>query len=200
MKRLAWIILASLTLGGMAEQAANAQPQRPPPQQHDRDRDRGRDHDGMRDRDHRRVDRPDRAPPPMRKEFARPRRGQVWIPGSYEWRDGGWRWTSGHYEKRRFGQRWVPGRWDQSGDSWSFNVGGWAAVSVLPNIAPPPAVEERARPRRGFVWVRGHQEWIDGQYVWMAGHYERQQAGRQWIDGRWDQYRGQWVWTPGAWQ
>ena len=166
MRRFTWILVAALGLGTAVERAAIAQPDR----QHDRDRgwdrDRGRDHG----RDHRRLDRPDRAPPPPRKEFARPRKGRVWIPGAYQWRDGQWMWTSGYYVRRIHGKRWSPGHWDLSRGEWLWTPGAWIEVSVRPLTAPPPPMIESHRMQRGQIWIPGHYQWVDGEWVWQPGY------------------------------
>ena len=51
-----------------------------------------------------------RPPPPPRAEAQAPhRRGQLWVPGQWEWRGRGHTW-----------------RWEQHGDRWSYRSGRWA--------------------------------------------------------------------------
>ncbi len=49
------------------------------------------------------------------------------------------------------------------------------------------------RPQEGFVWVKGHWDWQNGQYVWVAGRYESVRSGKRWRDVRWEQRGNEWV-------
>src|SRR5205809_39528 len=69
-----------------------------------------------------------------------------------------------------------------------------------PREAPPPRGEGRMAPRPGFVWIRGHWDWQNGQYAWVAGRYEPVRNGRRWRDVRWEQRGGEWVRVDGDWE
>jgi hypothetical protein len=71
--------------------------------------------------------------------------------------------------------------------------------AVVAYEAPPPDQQENVEVRAGFVWVRGHQEWRNGQWMWTPGHWERERSGYAWQDGRWEQRNGSWHWIEGQW-
>src|SRR5215471_3564890 len=68
---------------------------------------------------------PRQAPPPPRVERVEPRRGQVWIPGRYEWRDNRYLWAGGRWEREQPGRRWHPGRWQWQGNGYAWIEGEW---------------------------------------------------------------------------
>lgn len=149
---------------------------------------------------------PREAPPSPREERQAARAGFVWIRGHHEWRDGQYQWVPGHWERERANQRWVDGRWELRNGRWEWNAGYWETGAPRPPVAvyptqPPPALrEEREAPRAGFVWVRGHYEWRNGQYDWVPGHWERERARERWVDGRWELRGDRWEWVPGFWE
>src|SRR5687768_6022050 len=63
---------------------------------------------------------PTEPPPAARNETWKPRRGQVWIAGQWEWRGNKWVWKAGRYERRQKGKRWADGRWDKDGSRWKW--------------------------------------------------------------------------------
>jgi hypothetical protein len=56
--------------------------------------------------------RPREAPPELRVETVRPRRGYFWVNGAYAWRGRHYAWTRGHWERNRRNVEYVPGRWE----------------------------------------------------------------------------------------
>jgi hypothetical protein len=141
--------------------------------------------------------RPDRAPPAIRVERHNPRRGYVWVGGQWNWNGGQWVWSGGRYERERRGHRWRPARWEQRDGAYVSVDGGW--IMTEPVIAPPRLREERWAPRGGFVWIRGHYDWRDGQWAWVGGHYERERAGYIWREPRYEQRDGVYVTVQGSW-
>ncbi len=66
------------------------------------------------------------APPPPRIEHAPPpRRGQVWVPGYWEWRGNRHVWRSGYFIAARPGQIYRPPVWVERGGRWEFERRGW---------------------------------------------------------------------------
>lgn len=66
------------------------------------------------------------APPPVREEHAPPkRRGYVWIPGYWDWRDDRFFWVDGRWERARRGHEYVNPRWIQGPEGWYLEPGGW---------------------------------------------------------------------------
>ncbi len=66
------------------------------------------------------------APPPPRFEPApAARRGQVWVPGYWDWRRSRHVWVAGHYERARPGYVYAPTQWVQRGDRWEMQRGNW---------------------------------------------------------------------------
>jgi hypothetical protein len=80
-----------------------------------------------------------------------------------------------------------------------IRVEGSATINVGPTSAPPAPRAERARARRGWVWVGGRYEWRNGAWVWQAGRWERERRGKRWRDGRWEERHGRWEWVDGRW-
>ena len=75
---------------------------------------------------------------------------------------------------------------------------GVEGTTTVYSDPPPPQVETyQARP--GFVWVKGHYVWRNGQWTWTGGHWERERAGYAWTDGRWEHRGNAWVWVDGTW-
>ena len=140
------------------------------------------------------------APPSPIAETPQRRSGMVWVAGHWEWSDGSYEWVAGKLERRQRGKRWREGKWDNNGGRWQWSAGSWFDAPKEQD-APPPSIDEPAQAaRKGFVWVKGHHEYRDGDYEWIAGHWERERANKRWADGHWDQAGGKWVYTPGAWQ
>jgi hypothetical protein len=75
-------------------------------------------------------------------------------------------------------------------------VGG----GMYPTVAPPPDRTERyGAERQGYIWVKGHWDWKNGQWVWVDGHWERQRANHVWVPGRWELQGSYYVWIEGRW-
>lgn len=143
---------------------------------------------------------PVEAPPPVRAERVRPRRGFAWVAGRWEWRDGGWVWMRGRWVRHTPGKRWTDGRWERQGDRYVWIEGTWIDLPAYPTAEPPPRRVERRRARRGFVWVTGHWDWRDGQYAWVNGHWERRRVGHHWRPDRWEKRGERYEWMRGDWE
>lgn len=66
------------------------------------------------------------APPPPRQEAVpRPRRGQVWEEGHWEWRGNRYQWVRGHWVQARSGHQYRQPHWVEREGRWEFNRGGW---------------------------------------------------------------------------
>ena len=66
------------------------------------------------------------APPPQRREATpRARRGEVWVPGYWDWRGNRHVWVKGHFEKARAGYSYRTPQWEQRDGRWEINRGGW---------------------------------------------------------------------------
>ncbi len=144
---------------------------------------------------------PNAAPPPPRNEKYGTRRGFVWAPGHWDWKNGKWDWVPGHFERERANKEWRPGKWEKRGDRWTWVAGGWiaAAPAAYPNSAPPPPRNEKYGARRGFVWVAGRWDWKNGKWDWVPGHMERERRGKQWRPGKWEKRGDRWSFTAGGW-
>jgi hypothetical protein len=64
-------------------------------------------------------------PPPRREATPRARRGEVWVPGYWDWRGNRHVWVRGHFEKVRPGYRYRTPQWEQRDGRWEINRGGW---------------------------------------------------------------------------
>ena len=66
------------------------------------------------------------APPPPRHEATpRQRRGQVWVPGHWEWKGRQYVWMQGYWVKARPGYYYRPHRWEDRDGRWHMQPGGW---------------------------------------------------------------------------
>ncbi|MEQ5843924.1 hypothetical protein N0A02_31155 [Paraburkholderia acidicola] len=74
------------------------------------------------------------------------------------------------------------------------------AIIVTPTAPPPPVrVEVVPAPRAGYVWDRGHWQWINGAYAWVPGHWQLVRVGYRWVPGHWAQFGPRWRWIEGHW-
>lgn len=64
-------------------------------------------------------------PPPRREAVPHSRRGQVWVPGYWDWRGHRHVWVRGHFERARPGYRYVAPQWEQRDGRWMMQRGGW---------------------------------------------------------------------------
>jgi hypothetical protein len=75
-----------------------------------------------------------------------------------------------------------------------------AGPGVDPDVAPPPAREERApAPRDGYVWAPGYWEWSGHAYSWVSGRFIFEHRGAHWVADRWDQTGSHWQHVSGHW-
>ena len=78
-----------------------------------------------------------------------------------------------------------------------------AAAEVVIRIAPPRiVVQKRDRaPGRGYVWVRGYQNWDGNQYMWVPGRWEQPpRRGARWQNPRYVRRGGGYVMVEGRWR
>jgi hypothetical protein len=144
----------------------------------------------------------DQPPPAPRVEQPMIEPGTEWVPGHWIWVDGRYEWQPGKASPIHPGMHFEVGEWVRESTHWSWRNGNWFPnQQVVRMPAPPPPIEEDpGAPRSGFVWVRGHHQWINNRYEWVAGHWERERANLRWYDGRWEQRGDQWVWIEGGWR
>ena len=75
-----------------------------------------------------------------------------------------------------------------------------AQADVIVRFAPPPDRYEVAPPpRHGYVWEKGHWEWLNGRHVWMSGHWERARPGYVHVPPRWVEEHGRWRYEARRW-
>lgn len=66
------------------------------------------------------------APPAPRYEVVpAPRRGQVWVPGHWEWNRRHYTWVGGYFVQARPGYHYAQPQWVQHGNRWGYERGGW---------------------------------------------------------------------------
>lgn len=66
------------------------------------------------------------APPPPRQEAVpRPRRGQIWEEGHWEWQGRRHVWVAGHWVKARPGYAYRQPTWQERDGRWEMRRGGW---------------------------------------------------------------------------
>jgi len=71
--------------------------------------------------------------------------------------------------------------------------------SDSPRFAPPVIPAERAPRVRGYVWISGEYQWLNGRYVFIAGHYEKVRRGFHWVPASWTRQGRTFVKVPGHW-
>jgi hypothetical protein len=86
------------------------------------------------------------------------------------------------------------------------------AITLLPaaslaqvaiRLGPPAPIYERPGPPpgRGFVWIGGYHNYVDGHYVWVPGYWGRPPyPGARWMAHRWVHRRGGYVLVQGHWR
>jgi hypothetical protein len=66
------------------------------------------------------------APPPPREEvISQERRGHVWAPGHWEYKNGKYKWKKGHWVKARRGYHYSEPRWIERDGRWFMERGAW---------------------------------------------------------------------------
>ena len=81
---------------------------------------------------------------------------------------------------------------------------GVPAPIVIHEAPPRPVIVETqyAAPGPGYVWIAGHNAWMNGRWVWIAGTWALPpQPGAFYVEGRWDERSRNWVeshWEIGA--
>jgi len=118
---------------------------------------------------------PVQPPPPPVVENARPRRGWVWVGGSYQWRGGRYVWFRGHWERERAGWQWSPGRWDWQVNRYVWIPGGWVAAAPPPPPPAPPPPPTYAAPATppGGVYIETAPPPPVGRFLHLAANHER---------------------------
>ena len=67
------------------------------------------------------------APPPKKVESMwKCKRGHVWVPGHWVWKDNRYSWLPGYCKKRpRAKALWIPGQWEEHPKGWVWIPGHW---------------------------------------------------------------------------
>ena len=65
------------------------------------------------------------APPPPREEVVVERRGHVWAPGHWEYKNGKYHWRKGHLVKARRGYHYAEPTWVERDGRWYREGGAW---------------------------------------------------------------------------
>jgi hypothetical protein len=66
-------------------------------------------------------------PPPIVEMKRNHTPGQVWIPGFWNWNGKAFIWQAGHFDHERRGQIYVPTTWQSVGNGWAMVPGHWVA-------------------------------------------------------------------------
>ncbi len=67
-----------------------------------------------------------KAPPELRVErMPEARRGQVWVPGHWDWRKSRYVWIKGKYVRDRKGYMYDAPRWEERDGRWYKTGGNW---------------------------------------------------------------------------
>jgi hypothetical protein len=66
------------------------------------------------------------APPAPRYEsLPRPRSGQIWVPGHWQWNERAYAWRPGYWQAARPNYAYAPGQWVQADGGWRWRDGDW---------------------------------------------------------------------------
>ncbi len=88
-----------------------------------------------------------------------------------------------------------------NGEVWDGITLGEALAPVTVAYAPPPppstTVATIPAPRRGFIWVSGHQFWAGSYWTWRPARWARELPGHVYIAPNYDSNRR--VWIQGHW-
>lgn len=157
-----------------------------------------------------------------RGHWKRARAGYTWTHGRWERRGNRWHWVEGRWQGGGSGRatvrendspprvvdhrrkdpeppRVVDHRKKDPEPRKNERVAATPARPKGPTVAPPKPKTRRPAARRGFVWIRGHWEWRDGDWAWINGHWERARRGYHWKPGEWVLQGGIYVWVEGSW-
>jgi len=66
-------------------------------------------------------------PPPIVEMKRNHTPGQVWLPGYWDWNGRTFIWQAGHFDHERRGQIYVPTTWQSVGNGWAMVPGHWVA-------------------------------------------------------------------------
>lgn len=89
------------------------------------------------------------APPAPRDEVApAPRRGYVWAPGYWDWRNNRHVWVRGHWERERRGYVYHQPAWVERNGHWEMQRGNWARRDSDHDGVPNGRDDHPNNPRR----------------------------------------------------
>jgi hypothetical protein len=89
------------------------------------------------------------APPAPRDEVApAPRRGYVWAPGYWDWRNSRHVWVRGHWERERRGYVYHQPAWVERNGHWEMQRGNWARRDSDHDGVPNGRDDHPNNPRR----------------------------------------------------
>lgn len=155
-----------------------------------------------------------------RGRWQRARSGYVWEAGHWQRRTGRWHFVRGRWVRGRARVRTAvpvgtrpapppPRRRDYRRTATPTPAPAptppprhVARPVGAPTTAPPAPQYKQVRPRRGFVWMRGHHKWDENsrRYTWIRGRWVPERAGKRWVPGRWERRSDYYVWIKGSWQ
>jgi hypothetical protein len=68
------------------------------------------------------------------------------------------------------------------------------------HVAPPPVRHEPVpQRRRGYVWIPGYWDWINGRHFWAVGRWVAERRGYHWQRHLWVLRDGSWCLQAGSW-
>ena len=88
------------------------------------------------------------APPPPREEVVVDRRGHVWVPGHWEYKNGKYKWKKGHLVKARRGYHYAEPTWVERDGRWYREGGTWRRGDRDGDGVPNRADRAPDNPRR----------------------------------------------------
>ncbi|QNK67159.1 YXWGXW repeat-containing protein [Variovorax sp. PAMC26660] len=64
-------------------------------------------------------------PAPRYESLPRPRPGQVWVPGYWQWNERAYAWHPGYFVAARPNYAYAPGEWVRDDGGWRWREGNW---------------------------------------------------------------------------
>lgn len=64
-------------------------------------------------------------PAPRYESLPRPRPGQVWVPGHWQWNERDYAWRPGRWVAARPDYAYAPGQWVRADGGWRWREGDW---------------------------------------------------------------------------
>jgi hypothetical protein len=156
-------------------------------------------------------------------------RGQVWVPGHWQWNGSQHVWVRGHMSARRSGYIFMPAQWVNVNGRWEYREGTWVRPGNqyrdrdgdgiadrfdndkdgdgIPNRVDAQPGRANATVQRSAVYVQvppppPRAEPRPGKRpgeVWVPGYWSWNGREHVWVAGHYTARRVGYVWAPATW-